>query len=134
MDLTLYIRLEHPPKGTNHAKTIAGKAAAKNWNKLSEVARDLQVKSLQSFVSSSATDPTTLNAPSDARLPGSVVKEQWFSPGEALQTIRKLMSRISADKRAFQDYRLLMKDLQSFENILGSAEARGSRFHFAKEF
>lgn len=134
MDITLYIRLEEPPKGTNHAKQIAGKAVAKNWVKLNDIARQLEIRPLHDFVSSARTDPATLVSRTVPSEPAKPVREQWYSPAEALATIRKLMSRVAADKHAFTEQRLLVRDLQSFENILGAAEARGSRFHFAGDF
>jgi hypothetical protein len=110
---TYYVRLQKPPQGANHATKVGGRSAAKNWTKLNAIATELNIKPLQDFVAGT--------------------KETWFAPSEALATIRKLVTRISADKRGFEDMRLLVRDLQGYENILTSAEARNSKFYFHPE-
>jgi hypothetical protein len=133
MELTFYIRLETPPKGANHAKNFGGLVAAKNWDKLTAAARELGIKPLQDFVSIGEKE---LNALGKKVLGNAVVvkKERWFPAHEGLTTIRKLISRVSQDKHGFEKTRMLVRDLQSYENILSAAEARGSRFHFSPDF
>jgi hypothetical protein len=110
---TIYIRLEKPPAGMNHARSVQGRAAAKNWEKLKVFARELNAKPLDAFLSSNAA--------------GSA----WFPPSEALRTLQQLIRRIASDKRSVENFRLLLRDLNSYENILSSAEARGSKFRFS---
>jgi hypothetical protein len=132
MELTFYIRLETPPKGANHARSFGGLVAAKNWEKLTVAARDLGIKPLQDFVSLSEKDLAALiNKKAGATI--TVKKERWFPAHEGLSTIRKLISRVSNDKHGFEKTRMLVRDLQSYENILAAAEARGSRFHFSPD-
>lgn len=110
---TLYIRVESAPSGKNHAKAIEARAAAKNWAKLLVLAAEVGTPALDQFMVSP--------------------KGQWFSAKEGLRTIGRLISRISADKRQYQDARLLLGELASFENILSAAAARGSRFHLSPD-
>lgn len=134
MELTFYIRLRTPPKGVNHARAVDGKTAAKNWEKLTVAARQMGVKPPQDFVSIGKPELTALIG----KAAGSSVKrapgERWFLASEALVTIRALISYVSTARKTFDDGRLLIKDLQGYENILRSAEARGSRFHFSPDF
>lgn len=107
---TIFIRLEHPPKGKNHATSIEGRAAAKNWDKLTTAAKEINARPLQDFLRNSS--------------------ESWYSPNDAINSIRKLVSRIASNKTHFENARLLLRDLSSYENILSAAAARGSRFQF----
>lgn len=110
---TIYIRLEKLPKGLNHAPTVGGRSAAKNWEKLNTIARELNIKPLDSFLRTGANG-----------------KETWFPPAEALATIGQLISRISSNTRRFEQARQVIRDLNSYENILVSAQARDSKFCF----
>ena len=111
----IYIRLEIPPKGMNHARSVEGRAAAKNWAKLRTFALESNARPLDDFLSKD--------------VPG--VAGAWFRPAEALKTLRTLMTRITADKRAIDNVRLLIHDLHNYENILSAADARGSKFRFS---
>jgi len=109
---TIYIRLQKPPSGANHARSIDGRAAAKNWEKLKVFAEELQAKPLDAFFGNDSSGGN------------------WYSPTEALATLHQLLKRINRDKRGMDDVRLLIRDLNSYENILSSAKARGSKFRF----
>ncbi len=113
---TLYIRLEKPPKGANHAR-IGGRIAAKNWKKLTAIALEMNAKPLEHFLGTESADG----------------KGVWFRPSEALVTIRKLISSISSNKREYENPRQLIQDLNTYENILTSADARSSKFQFAAD-
>ena len=113
---TLYIKLEKPPNGKSHARMVEGRAAARNWDRLAALARELSVKPLQDFVCPAPAAEGT--------------REAWHRPSDAVTTIGRLLSRISTDKTRFEDVRLLQRDLTGYENILAAAAARGSRFQF----
>ena len=115
---TVYIKLDKPPAGKSHARLVEGRAAARNWDRLAVLARELSVKPLQDFVRS---------APKGTR-------EYWHRPSEAVVSIGRLLSRIATDKTRFEDARLLLRDLADYENILSAAQARGSRFQFVPEW
>lgn len=110
---TIYIRLEKPPKGMNHARSVQGRAAAKNWDKLRLFARELKARPLDDFLGSDA--------------PGGA----WYQPSDALTTLKRLKTRIASDGRGMDNVRILLRDLNSYENILNSALARGSKFRFS---
>jgi hypothetical protein len=110
---TLYIHLERPPKGMNHANSVQGRAAAKNWEKLKTFARELNAKPLDDFLGSDTG------------------REAWFLPADALITLQRLIPRITSDKRGMDNVRHLIRDLNSYENILSAAKGRGSRFRFS---
>jgi hypothetical protein len=112
---TVFIRLENPPRGMDHARMVDGRGTAKNWDRLRALAHRLNTRPLQDFIRSGT-------------------RGTWFSPNEAMDTIRKFISYVSSDKVHFEEARLLLKDLSSYENILSAAMARGSRFQFAAEF
>ena len=117
---TYFIRLDKLPAGHNHARTVHGRSAAKNWTKLTAIARALNTKPLQDFV---IREEASRGA-----------KEIWFSPSEALVTIGKLISHISTDKTGLEDARMLIRDLNDYANILSAASARSSKFQFARDF
>lgn len=121
MSLTYYIRLKSvPAKGANHARTFEGKTVAANWGKLTATAKQLGIKSLQDFVGVQP-DASTKQT------------EKWFLPQDGLICIRKLISTVSSNSKAFEHTRNLIRDLQGYENILSAAESRGSRFHFSPD-
>jgi hypothetical protein len=128
-----YIRLETPPKGVNHAKSFEAKSAAKNWIKLTTAAKQLGIKSLQDFVSTGKKDLATFLGRKPSGTTIAVRKDTWYPARDGLNTLRKLISQVSQNKIAFDGARALIRDLQSYENILSAAEARGSRFHFSPD-
>jgi hypothetical protein len=132
-DNAFYIRLEMPPKGVNHAKNFEAKAAARNWGKLTVAAKQLGIKSLQDFVNTSKNDLAAFLGKKPVGNIVTVRKEMWYPARDGLNTLRKLISQVSQNKIAFDGARALIRDLQSYENILSAAEARGSRFHFSSE-
>ena len=124
-----YIRLDTPPKGINHATSFEGKTAAKNWEKLTAAAKELGIKPLQDFVNTKAVIEGSIDGSKKAG--ANSRKEGWYTAHDGLNTIRKLISLISHRRNAFEGTRTLIRDLQSYENILSAAQARGSRFHFS---
>lgn len=112
----IYIRLDKMPKGRNHAPSVEGKSVAKNWDKLNVVARELNTTPLDGFLRKSL----------DA-------EETWYRPSEGLATIARLITRITSNTRAFDHARQVIKDLNSYENILAAAEARGSKFRLSTD-
>jgi hypothetical protein len=117
---TYYIRLNILPGGHNHAQTINGQSVAKNWAKLTSIARKLHIRALEDFVRHPGIAPKAKNI--------------WFSPDEALVTIGKLISYISSDPGELLDARMLVRDLNDYANILSAASARSSKFQFATDF
>ncbi len=111
---TVYVCLEIPPKGQNHARTVEGRAAAQNWEKLRAFAQELNATPLDKF------------------LEDSPVGGDWHPASEALKTLRQLITRVSSNRKSVDNVRLLIRDLNSYENILTSAQARGSKFRFSK--
>ena len=134
MELTFFVRLKQPPQGLNHARLVAGKTAAKNWEKLGAVALKIGVKPLQNFVSIGKPELNALLA----KAANSAVKlapgDRWFLASEALASVRARISSVSRDPKTFESARQLIQDLQRYEDILRSAEARQSRFHFSPDF
>lgn len=108
----LYIRLEYPPKGNNHAHSVAGRAAARNWDKLRAFADEMGVKPLDAFIEQSPES------------------DKWHQPADALRVLQRLHSHITAHRKTLDNPRMLIRDLGSYENILFAAQARGSRFRF----
>jgi len=111
---TIYVCLEVPPKGANHAQTVEGRAAAQNWDKLRVFAQELGVTPLDKFLGAAESGGP------------------WFPAAEALATLRQLITRVSSNRKGVDNVRLLIRDLNSYENILSSAQARGSKFRFSK--
>jgi hypothetical protein len=112
---TICIQLDKPPKGMDHALRLEGRALAKNWDKLRVFAQELKARPLDDFFEKESSSAV------------------WFAPSDALATLERLLRRIASDKRGMDNVRLLIRDLNSYENILSSAQARGSKFRFSTQ-
>ncbi len=135
MALALVVTLEKelPEEAAAYAKAGAGKALARESERLDSAARRCSVTALTSMLSESqAALVAQLEAdgfdPSKMRLP----PEQWFPAADGLKTVRGLAEHVSANLNDFKQPNPILRDLKAAETLLAAAEVAGVRFHFTK--
>lgn len=135
MALAIVVTLEKelPAAATAYAKAAAGKALARESDRLDTAARRRSVTSLTSFLSENqAVLIAQLKEegfdPSNMRLP----PEQWFTAAEGLKSVRALWEHVTANLNDFKQPNPILRDLKAIEALLIAADAEGIRFHLAK--
>jgi glycine/D-amino acid oxidase-like deaminating enzyme len=135
MALATIVTLEKelPDAMAAYSKAKAGKALARESDRLDSVVRRKNVPAITSMLSESqAKLIEQLRAdgfdPSKMRLP----PEQWFSPSEGLKTVRALAEYVAANLNDFKQPNPVLRDLKATEALLAEAERAGARFHFTK--
>jgi hypothetical protein len=135
MALAIVVTLEKelPEAMAAYTKAKAGKALARESDKLDTVVRRKNAQAITSMLSESqATLIEQLKAdgfdPSKMRLP----PEQWFAPAEGLKTVRALAEYVAANLNDFKQPNPILRDLKASEALLSAAESAGTRFHFTK--
>jgi hypothetical protein len=116
-----------------YAKAKAGKALARESDKLDFTARKKNVAAITSLLSE---NPAVLAAkmeaegfnPAKMRLPA----ERWYSAAEGLVSVRGLIEQVTADLNDFKQPNPILRDLRASEALLVAAESAGVQFHFTK--
>lgn len=137
MALAIIITLEKEfadtPATAVYAKAAAGKALARESDRLDSAARRCSVTALTAMLSESqAVLIEQLRAdgfdPAKMRLP----PEQWFTAGEGLKSLRGLIAHVTANLNDFKQPNPILRDLKACEALLVAAETAGARFHFTR--
>jgi hypothetical protein len=135
MALAIVVTLEKelPDATAAFTKAKAGKALARETDRLDSVVRRKNVPAITAMLSESqATLIEQLKAdgfdPSKMRLP----PEQWFPAGDGLKTVRALAEYVAANLNDFKQPNPILRDLKATEALLAAAETAGVRFHFTK--
>ena len=116
-----------------YAKAKAGRALARESDRLHSAARARGVQSVAALTSASHA---ALRAEMEAggfdaskmRLP----PETWFDAAEGLKTVRALAEYVNAKLNDFKQPNPILRDLKAAEALLAAAEGAGVRFHFSK--
>src|SRR3954447_16352000 len=122
-----------PAASEAYAKAKAGKALARESDRIDTAARTKKVAQITSMLSE---NPAALMAemeaqgfdPTKMRIP----PEQWFPAADGLATVRGLIEHVSANLNNFKQPNPILRDLRAAEALLAAAEAAGVRFHFTK--
>ncbi|HEX8523667.1 MAG TPA: hypothetical protein VF669_15535 [Tepidisphaeraceae bacterium] len=135
MALAFVITLEKelPEALAAYAKAKAGKALAREADRLDTAARTKHVPAITAMLSESQAalikqlteegfDPTKMRLP----------PEVWYTATEGLQTVRALAEHVSANLNNFKQPNPILRDLKASEALLVAAEGAGVRFHFTK--
>ena len=135
MALAIIVTLEKelPDAMAAYTKAKAGKALARESDKLDTVVRRKDVPAITSMLSESqAALIEQLRAdgfdPSKMRLP----PEQWFPASDGVKTVRALQEYVAASLNDFKQPNPILRDLKASETLLAEAEKAGVRFHFTK--
>ena len=131
--ITLERELADAAASAAYAKAKAGKALARESDRIDSAARRRSVMQLTAFLSESQTALIAqLTAegfdPAKMRLP----PEAWFDASEGLKTVRKLAEHVHGALNDFKQPNPILRDLKAVEEILAAAEAEGVRFHLSK--
>ena len=135
MSQAIVVTLEKdlPEAQAAYAKAKAGKALARESDRLDTAARSQHVSPITSLLSES---PAALAAqmqasgmdPSKMRLP----PEQWFAAEEGVKTVRGLAEHVTEHLNNFKQPNPILRDLKASEALLSVAAAAGVRFHFTR--
>ena len=133
MSVAVYPVLESEIAGLEPHLTVSGKALARNVEELEALARSLNVLSLMHFYSTNADEVAEMMGLEEGETPDFPVEEEWFSPAEALSTVRVLRVHIRSSPAGLEDPEWILDDLEAIESALVAAEQHGIRFHFAMD-
>lgn len=135
MAVAIVVTLEKdlPQSVAAYVKSGAGKALAREADRLDTAARRRDVASLTSLLSENQAvliaqlreegfDPSTMRLP----------PELWFTAAEGLKSVRALHEHVTANLNDFKQPNPILRDLKAVEALLVAAEAAGIRFHLAK--
>jgi hypothetical protein len=135
MAQAILVTLERQVPGASeaYAKAKAGKALARESDRIDTAARTKKVSQITSLLSE---NPAALMAemeaqgfdPKKMRIP----PEQWFPAADGLATVRGLIEHVSANLNNFKQPNPILRDLRAAEALLAAADAAGVRFHFTK--
>jgi len=131
--ITLERDLTDPSAYAKYTKAGAGKALARESDRLDTAARGLRVEQPSSLLSESQSAlAEQLKAdgfdPAKMRLP----PERWFPAAEGLKTVRALAAHVEANLNNFKQPNAILRDLRAAEALLAQAESAGIQFHFTK--
>jgi hypothetical protein len=136
MGVAYYIILNG--KIDNFDSFVNGKAIAKHYDYLNEIANKLKVKPLAEFYSE---DPEfTVDFLVSHGMPKNKAKKMakpinWSDPSECLITVQALIQYVSLDKdltAVIADY--IIRDLKQFETVLLKASEYCIKFYLAIDF
>ena len=135
MALAIVVSLEKelPAAQAAYAKAGAGKALARETDRLDTAARAKKVEPLTALLSESqAALAEQLREqgfdPAKMRLP----PEIWFPAADGLKTVRGLIEHVTAKLNDFKQPNPILRDLKAAEALLAEAEKAGVKFHFTK--
>jgi len=134
MALAVLVTLDKEiPEVAAYVKSGAGKALAREADRLDTAARRKSVASLTSMLSENQAvliaqlkeegfDPSTMRLP----------PEQWFTAAEGLKSVRALIEHVGANLNDFKQPNPILRDLKAVEALLTAAETAGVKFHMTK--
>jgi hypothetical protein len=127
-----YVALEREVAGTGGVLPHNGKALLFAQHHLEEIARRFGLPPLKAFFSS---DPVAvaeyLAEQGIAAEADDLATEEWYEPGEALPTVRRLQESLAEPPVGMGQVDRVRADLAAMEAALLAAEAYGVRFHIA---
>jgi len=134
MALAIIVTLEKdlPDATAAYVKTKAGKALARESDRIDSTARRRSVPPITSLLSES-TEKLAAQMTADGfdvskmRLPA----ERWYDAGEGLKSVRTLIEHVTANLNDFKQPNPILRDLKAVEAYLAAADQAGVRFHFS---
>jgi hypothetical protein len=111
---------------------VALKVVAKAADKLSEIADEIGVTPLLSFVAGADRNAEDLHDIAENEGWGSdfhaAAGEEWHEPGEALDTVRALLGYIESDPDCLKRPKATMEELRGLEAVLEATLQAGVKF------
>jgi len=135
MSAAVYITLDREIPGFDHVHPVCGKAIARNWETVNELARGADFPPLEHFVSASSDDLAGLIGEDAVGQSGvTIPPEQWFDPSLGLAAVRGLQDAVSRGSAGVDDPERVRHDLRTYEQVLLRADSDKVRFHLAFDF
>lgn len=131
--IVVTLEKELPEAIAAYRKAKAGKALARESDRLDTAARSRGVAALTSLLSESrealvAQFKEAGFDPEKMRIP----PEQWFAAAEGVKTVRALAEHVTTRLNDFKQPNPILRDLKASEALLAAADAAHVRFHFTK--
>ena len=131
--ITITLERDLPAAMAAFAKAKAGKAMAREADRIDSAARRKNVTQPTSLLSENPAvlaeqmaaegfDPTRMRLP----------PERWFTAAEGLTVMRALIEHVTANLNDFKQPNPILRDLKAIEAVLIAAEAEGVRFHLSQ--
>ena len=131
--VTLEKELPDPSPAAAYARAKAGKALARESDRIDSAARRKNVSPPTSLLSESQAaliaqlkedgfDPAKMRIP----------PEVWHAAAEGLKTVRAVAEYVTANLNDFKQPNPILRDLKAAEALLTAADAAGVKFHFTK--
>ena len=122
-----------PEAHAAYVKGGAGKAVAREIERIDFAARKIKVTALTALVSESREALAAQMVaegfdPARMRLPA----ELWHPAADGLKSVRGLIDHVTAHLNDFKQPNPILRDLKATETLLVAAEAAGVKFHFTK--
>jgi hypothetical protein len=107
---------------------LGGKAWARSFDELDELAKQLGHRPLNDFISATP-EQMAERIESGNLLPDQIVPEAWYPAEDGLRTIRGLLGHLRHAPQSPHRAQPVIPDLESAERILLTACQRGVHFH-----
>ena len=111
--------------------SVSGRALSDELETLEKLTEAIHIPSLMHFFSTSAEEVAGLMGLEEGEMPRFPVEEEWFSPSEALLSVRALRTHLHSSRDEMKNSKWILADLDAIEETLITAEHHGIRFHFA---
>jgi hypothetical protein len=102
-----------------------GKSLAKETRRLNKVARMLNLRPIDDYVTYDEAD---------VDLDGSAANDEWFSVDEGISWAAALLVKLRSDPALVKDPSSIVADLEECIAVLEKARAAGARWRFALDF
>jgi hypothetical protein len=125
MSLAYFIVVNHDAPGFD--TFVNGKAVAKQSETLDALARQLEVKPLEDFLSVSeaiAEEFDSADAP----------REKWFTPEEGLQTVSALITYLEQHPNGVKNSKAVLEELREYQNVLTNIQKVNLQWRFEIDF
>ncbi|MEY4563195.1 MAG: hypothetical protein RLZZ618_2472 [Pseudomonadota bacterium] len=110
---------------------INGKYVAKAMDELTDLADELGIQSLESFMGQSAADFSDLIGEDIEVDDAEIGDATWFEPLDGIATIDALVSALAEDPKRIKGAASVQEDLADYKRALEKAAEAGARWHLA---
>lgn len=128
MGVAFYIELDREELEIDN---IDGKSVAKAMEKLTEIAEELGILPLESFMGQSMDDFSDLIDEEIILEDGSDGGAKWFSPEDGIATIDALVGALSKEPTRIKSVTKVLEDLADYRAALTTAQKAGAKWHLA---
>lgn len=113
---------------------VNGKFLSKDSEQLEKIASNLDLPTLEDYVSYSPDEAQATIAEFGGTEEVTLPDQKWFAPQEGLDYTSKLAEHIRANPSVVNDANAILSELQEFKNLFEKAKAIGTRWHLRVDF